>query len=155
MPRMLRGVVSLLNRLIHLDYDAIEAYAAALARVAGDDDKERLSHFATEHKRHIEQLALVVRNLGGSPPGHGDLRQALARGKAVLGGLSGERAVLQAMLDNEDEIARIYEDAATQPGVPRDVHAAIEQALCDERQHREWIARRLDVAPPTANAPVT
>ena len=142
MSRMLRDVVALLNRLIQLDYDAIEACKAALARVTDPRDREQLGAALGDHRRHIDELAILVRNLGGEPASQGDLRQASAKGKVVLGGLAGEGAVLEAMQENEEEARRAYEHAASQPGVPVDVLAVLERNLAHETEHVARLADR-------------
>jgi uncharacterized protein (TIGR02284 family) len=148
MARMIREVIALLNRLIQLDYDCIEAYKAAIARLSDSDDRKQLSGFLADHRRHVDELAFVVRNLGGEPAGHGDLRQVLTKGKVVLGGLTGDRAVLEAMRSNEAEASAAYQDAASQPGIPVDVMAVLERNLDDERKHADWLAKRAAAGQP-------
>jgi hypothetical protein len=86
----------------------------------------------------------VVRNLGGEPAGHGDLRQFLLRGRVDLSGLIEERLLIEAMRSNEAETTAIYENAASQPGIPVDVVAVLRQNLIDERRHHAWIVARLE-----------
>jgi uncharacterized protein (TIGR02284 family) len=147
MARIIREVVSLLNRLIHHEYDAIEACRSAVARVTDSDDRRRLGALLGDHRRHVDELADIVRNLGGEPVSQGDLRQAIARGRVVLGALVGERAVLEAIRRNEGDIATIYGQAASQPGVPVDVLAVLERHLHEERGHHAWISERLGEGP--------
>jgi uncharacterized protein (TIGR02284 family) len=147
MARMLREVISLLNRLIQLDYDSIEAHKSAISRLSDPGDLAQLGAFVVEHRRHVDELAFIVRNLGGEPASHGDLRQVLAKGKVVLGGLrgglEGDHAVLEAMRGNEAESASHYEAAASQPGIPVDILAVLERSCADERKHKAWFATRL------------
>jgi uncharacterized protein (TIGR02284 family) len=148
MARMIRDVIALLNRLIQLDYDSIEAYKAAIARLGDADDRKQLSVFLGDHRRHVDELAFVGRNLGGEPASHGDLRQVLTKGKVVLGALTGDRAMLEAMRGNEAETSSLYEKAASQPGIPVDVLAVLERNLSDERRHEEWLGARLTAMHP-------
>jgi len=148
MPRTLKDVVALLNRLIQLDHDAIEACKAAMDRVARSEDREQLGAILADHRRHAEELGLVVRNLGGHPASHGDLRQVLTRGKVVLGALSGERAVLEAVRGNEAEAVLAYADAVSQPGIPVDVMTVLERQLAVERRHHDALGTRLEPNPP-------
>src|SRR5258708_31622554 len=106
MALMMRDIVNLLNDLIELDYDAIEAYKAAIGRLSDVGDKTQLGQFMADHRRHVSELSLVVRNLGGSPPDHGDLKQVLTKGRVVLAGLTGEKAILEATKSNEDDTNR-------------------------------------------------
>ena len=153
MARMLKEVVALLNRLIQLDHDAIEACKGAMDRVAQGDDRAQLGWMLSDHRRHADELAFVVRNLGGDPASHGDLRQVLSRGKVALGALAGERAVLEAVRSSEAEAVAAYAAAVSQPGVPVDVSAVLEKQLADERRHHAWLSARLDAARPTRERP--
>jgi uncharacterized protein (TIGR02284 family) len=153
MARMLREVIALLNRLIQLDYDAIEAHKAAISRLADPSDRAQLGAFVVDHRRHVDELAFIVRNLGGEPASHGDLRQVLTKGKVVLGGLTGDRAVLEAMRGNEAESATHYEAAASQPGIPVDILAVLERSCADERRHQAWFAARLERHAPPESVP--
>jgi uncharacterized protein (TIGR02284 family) len=154
MARMLEDVISLLNRLIALEYDAIEAYKAASARVSATGDRAHLAEFIADHRRHVTELGNIVRNFGGEPTSHGDLRQVVTKGKVLLGGLSGESAVLEAMHSNEIATTRAYEDAMAMPGVPVDVLAMLERQRDDERRHRDWIERRIGSTTPRIGVPV-
>jgi uncharacterized protein (TIGR02284 family) len=153
MARMLRDVIALLNRLIALDYDAIEGYKAAIERLSADGDRMRLTDFLGDHRRHVAELGLIVRNLGGEPTSHGDIKQVVARGKVVLGGLAGDGSVLDAVRSNEEQIERAYAQTLAQPGIPMDVRSVIEKNLAEERGHGEWLVRRIDSTKPTIGLP--
>jgi len=152
MARMLRKVVAILNRLIQLDYDAIESHKSAMSKLSDAADRAQLGAFVTEHRRHVDELASIVRNLGGEPASHGDLRQVVARGKVVLGALVGDRAVLEAMRGSEVESTAHYEAAVSQPGIPVDILAVLERICADEQRHQAWFAARLA---PVAGASAT
>jgi uncharacterized protein (TIGR02284 family) len=136
---------SLLVHLIHLDFDAIEAYDAAIARLEDRGDRDQFRLFMAEHREHVDALGAILRGLGGTPPTHGDLKRILTRGKVVLGGLVGDRAIMAAMKENEDDTNRAYLHAvsACGPGSPAGLAALIERNLNDERHHREYIEMRL------------
>lgn len=144
MARILREVVALLNRLIQLEFGAIAACKAALAHVADAEDRQRLGALLGGHRRHVDELTDVVRNLGGEPSSQGDLGQVVAHGRAVLASLAGERALLEAMRGNEAHVAAAYESAVSQLGVPVDVLTLLERHLDEERRYCGWIAARLD-----------
>jgi uncharacterized protein (TIGR02284 family) len=143
MARMVNEVISVLNNLVELDYDAIEAYKAAIDRLSGLADRQQLGEFLADHRRHVTELSLIVRNFGAEPPKHGDVKQVLTKGKVVLGGLMGEKAVFEAMRSNEDDTNRMYEKATNEPGIPVDVLAVLERNLSDERRHRAWFVDRV------------
>jgi uncharacterized protein (TIGR02284 family) len=144
MARTIKDVVALLNRLIQLEHDAIEACKVAMDRVQRTEDRVHLGSILSEHRRHADELAFVVRNLGGDPASHGDLRQVLTKGKVVLGALSGERAVLEAVRTNEAEAVAAYADAVSQRGIPVDVMSVLERQLAAERRHHATLGLRLE-----------
>jgi Domain of unknown function (DUF2383) len=144
MARMINDVVALLNRLIQLDHSAVEAYKIAVTRLDPVSDRAEIGTFLADHRRHVDELGIVVRNLGGEPVSPSDLRQVLARGRVDLSGLTGEGALVEAMRKCEAETTTLYEDAVSQPGIPVDVLAVLERNLVDERKHHAWILARLE-----------
>ena len=67
----------------------------------------------------------------------------LTKGKVVIGGLMGDKAVLEAMKSNEETTNRAYEKATNERGLPNHVGEVLERNLSDERRHRAWIEERL------------
>ncbi len=143
MPGNRGKVVNLLNDLIQLDYDAIEAYSAATARLSEVGDKNQLTEFMDDHRRHTQDLAVLVRNLGGAPAGGADFKQVLTRGKVMIGALAGDDAILRAMKSNEETTLRAYEKALRAEGLAPGVREVLDRNLGDERRHRAWIEARL------------
>lgn len=109
-------LIDMLNDLIALDFDAIEAYQAAIDRLKTLADQEQLRLFKQDHVEHTESLAVLVRQLGGEPTKHADFKRVLTKGKVVLGALGGDHAILVAMKSNEDETNRVYERRTRTPG---------------------------------------
>lgn len=138
-----RKLVEVLDALLELDYDAIEAYKAAVDRLDDEDDKAQLRTFMADHQRHVSELRPLVIRLGGRPAEGPDVKQWLTKGKVVIMGLAGDRAVLLAMKTNEDDTNTAYERAVQRDDLDPDVRAVLERNLSDERRHREWIEARL------------
>jgi uncharacterized protein (TIGR02284 family) len=137
-----------LNDLIELDFDAIEAYQAAIERLERNEYKTKLQEFLGDHERHTRNLAEHVVQLGGSPSTGPDFKRHLTKGKVVLADLVGQdRAILTAMRANEEVTNKRYELAlsAHVDGMPANVRATIESNLADERRHRAWIEQQIDV----------
>lgn len=139
-----KDLVKLMNDLIALDFDAIEAYDAAIARLKTVNDKENLTRFMGDHRQHVTDLTALVRDMGEKPQDEADFKRVLTKGKVVLGGLIDDEAVLKAMKSNEDDTNKAYERATQHQGVPERVMAVFQKNLGDERRHREWIERRLE-----------
>jgi uncharacterized protein (TIGR02284 family) len=144
MARMIRDVVVLLNRLIQLHYDSIDACKAAVGHVGDPRARQHLAATLEDHRGHVDELAVVVRNLGGEPASPGDLRLPRPR-KRSEGSVQGEQALLERLRRKEEGARTAYEDAASLPGVPLDVLAALERNLADERKHLAWVALRLEM----------
>ncbi|MGF1549692.1 MAG: DUF892 family protein [Sphingomonadaceae bacterium] len=137
-------IAKLLKELVHLDYDAIEAYEAAIERLEDPRYKQRLSEFCGDHRRHTENLAGHLRQLGEDVPEGPDLKRVLTEGKVVLAGLAGDKAILTAMRANEEVTNKAYEKALEKV----DANAAIEDTLranlADERRHRAWLKESIE-----------
>jgi uncharacterized protein (TIGR02284 family) len=137
-------ILELLNDLIELDYDAIEAYESAISRLDNQNDKFQLGIFMADHGRHVADLSAMVRELGGQPATKADIKQILTKGKVVLGALMGDKAILSAMKSNEDTTNEQYERALSHEFSPR-IREILERNLADERKHRAWLLQRLGV----------
>ncbi len=160
MARALQEVVTLLNRLIQTEYDAVETRRAAVAQVENAVDRHELGLMLADHRGHVDDLALVVRNLGGEPLSHGDLRQLLDNRnrrdkrdspRVVLAPVSG---VLETLRGQEESTRDAYAEATSRPGVPIDVLAVLERLLADEHRHISWLRERLESTyPPRPTRP--
>ncbi len=133
----------LLNALIELDFDAVEAYKAAIERLSDPMDKGQLGSFMADHQRHVTDLQPLVVELGEKPAQKPDFKQILTKGKVVIAGLAGDRMVLLAMKSNEDDTNSAYERAVNRADVPQHIREVLMRNLSDERRHREYIERRL------------
>ncbi|MEX0827508.1 MAG: DUF2383 domain-containing protein, partial [Haliea sp.] len=59
---------TLLSNLIELDYDAIEAYDAAIERLDDAGYRQALEQFCQDHVDHTLNLSQLLRSRGGLPP---------------------------------------------------------------------------------------
>ena len=138
------NLVHLLSGLISIDFDAIEAYEAAIERLNSPEDRDQFRFFMHDHVRHTRELASVVRQLGGSPPAGGDFKRMLTKGKVLLAALVDDRAVLLAMKSNESDTNLAYERAVRHPELTTEIRRLLEENLGDERRHKAWIEARLE-----------
>jgi uncharacterized protein (TIGR02284 family) len=139
-----KDITKLLCDLITLDLDAIEAYEAAIARLSTVSDKDQLTWFMEDHRRHVQDLSGIVRSFGEEPPREADFKRILTMGKVVLAGLLDDEAVLRAMKSNEDDTNQAYERAAARQDIPERVLTVLRTNLADERRHWAWLEQRLD-----------
>ena len=138
-----KDLVSLLNQLLELEYDALEAYQAAIDRLDDATFKTSFESFRGDHQRHVNELDGALRSFGETPPTGGDVKKVLAKGKVLIGALIGDRAVLMAMKTNEDDTNTAYERVVKRDDVPSHLRVIFERALADERRHRAWIEQQL------------
>lgn len=135
--------ITMLEHLIALDYDAVEAYNAAITRLDSEKFRQQLTEFKADHERHIRELQPIVRELGGVPPTEADFKGVLAKGRVVLADLIGDAAILRAMKANEDDTNTAYERARSRTDVSDDIHALLARNQADEHRHRAWIEATL------------
>ena len=95
--------------LILLEYDAVEAYKAAVERLENKTFRSKLQEFQSDHVQHIDELSKFLTQKNIVPPKRPDAKQWLTKGKAILAGLINDRLVLQAMNSNEDDTNKAYD----------------------------------------------
>jgi uncharacterized protein (TIGR02284 family) len=134
---------SLLEDLIQLDYDAADAYQAAVDRLENSSYRSYLGEFKRDHLRHITELGDILSSMGRTPPKEGDMKALLTKGKVVIAGLMGDESILQAMRTNEADTNTAYERAVNFKGLRANTRDVLERGLEDERRHCEWILETL------------
>lgn len=134
----------LLSDLIQLDYDAADAYQAAIDRLQNHSYRTSLAAFKQDHLRHTDDLGRVLSSMGKTPPKEGDMKSLLTKGKVVLGGLMGDKAILQAMKTNEDDTNTAYERAVEHKNADSQLRSVLARALDDERRHRSWMVETIN-----------
>ncbi len=131
-------IVSELNDLIELDYDAIAAYKSAIKKLEEQGLKNKLSEFLKDHQNHIANLSQHVREAGGEPADGPDMMKILTTGKVAIAELGGDDAILKAMRINEEVTNKKYEHEAAK-NYPPDIKSTLDTNLADERRHRAWL----------------
>jgi uncharacterized protein (TIGR02284 family) len=136
------GLIELLNELLIVDHDGVRAYRAAVAALENAGAKRQFSSFCSDHERHVEELTLLVLDLGGVPATPRELSGFLAKGKVSVGSVAGDRGILAAMRSNEDIHNAAYLRAVKAPSVPHHIRAVLTRNLSDEHRHRGSIEAR-------------
>ena len=137
------SIETLLEDLVRLDYDAASAYQAAIDRLENQSFKVTLGEFRDDHLRHTRELGECLRDMQKKVPTEGDMKEVLAKGKVVIGGLMGDKAILQAMRTNEADTVTAYDRAVKFKDCPEQVLDVLERAQNDEHRHCEWILQTL------------
>jgi uncharacterized protein (TIGR02284 family) len=137
------NLADMLTDLIQLDCDAAYAYRAAIERLENAGFRLILTAFRQDHLRHVDELGEHLSAIGKTPPADGDIKSFLTQGKVMLGGLVGDKAILQAMQSNEDDTNTAYERAVRHREVGPQLRAILQRAVDDERRHRDWIVETM------------
>jgi uncharacterized protein (TIGR02284 family) len=138
-----KDISKLLVQLIELDYDAIAAYRASIERLDDTVIADQFESFAADHDRHVRDLSTILEGMGEVAPSGPDVKQVLTKGKVVIAGLAGDRAILMAMKTNEDDTNTAYERASKRDDMPQHLIQIFTRNLADERRHRSWIEQQL------------
>ena len=136
--------IELLNDLIQLDYDAVQAYKQAIEKIDDVAARTDLESFQADPERHIADLSQAVRMMGGEPEKVGrDLKGVLLEGLTALRSVTGTLGALRAMRMNEKLTNRSYERAleVKQLGTARDVVLRNRE---DERRHLAAIEMHIE-----------
>lgn len=134
--------------LIELDYAAAEAYSTAIKNISNPSRKAQLSMFMSDHHDHIVKLRELVLKHGGSPPsGANRLKQLITKGKVSIGILISDRAILQAMLDNERDTNQAYSRMHRRADKWEDAADIIKKGVEDEIKHKEWLEQEISDYP--------
>ena len=131
-----------LNDLLQLDHDAVQAYTVAinLARDAGIRDQ--LVEFRADHKRHIEELAALVRDRGGLPIELPHPTAPLKLAVQSLGAIASDETLLLAFKAVEGQARDKYRGFARNR-YPDDVAQVVSRAASDEETHYDWVESTL------------
>jgi rubrerythrin len=127
-----------ITALLELEYDVVEAYETAINRIESEDYKKHLEEFKQDHQKHIQGLNTVLKAHGEGAIYTPSAKQWLLKGKVVLGGLIGDKSILEAMYVNEKDSNAAYEKMNIHPDKWEDAKDIIEQGLDDEKRHKQW-----------------
>jgi len=139
-----KNIEDAVQNLIELDYDAVEAYEAAINRLENSKYKSQLQIFCEDHKRHIQDLSEVMQAHNIVLKKTPSAKQWLTKGKVVLANLMGDKAILEAMLSNEEDTNTAYRAMNERSDLWQDLGAILKRGLKDEQKHKAWLESALD-----------
>jgi uncharacterized protein (TIGR02284 family) len=137
--------IKLLDSLIKLDADAIQAYQSAINELSADPEaQKKLREFMGDHERHVRDLTNEVMRLGATPVrATPDLKGFFLKGFTAIRSAMGVEQALKAMQGNEDLTNRTYRDALQDPDLPDESRALVQRNYADEQRHLKWITERI------------
>ena len=131
-------IIAELNDLLQLDHDAVQAYTVAIDVVRDESLRESLVEFRADHKRHIEELAALVRARGAVPTELPHPTAPLKLAVQALGAMPGDTSLLLAFKAVEGQVRDKYARFAARP-FPDDAADVIRRAAQDENRHYAWV----------------
>lgn len=135
--------ISALKGIIELDYDAIEAYEAAITRFENDSYRTVFKEFMNDHQRHVEEISQYLAKHNETPPTSPSSKSILTKGKVILANLIGDRSILYAMRDNEIDTNTAYRRLNNYEAIPEEIKVVLQKGLQDEKRHFAWIEEQL------------
>jgi uncharacterized protein (TIGR02284 family) len=138
-----REVCDKLNDLIKLDVDAVHAYDQAIEACTMAEIRDQLTEFRGDHDRHIRELSVQVRALGGEPDVRKDWKGFLIEGFTAIMA-QGDRSALMAMRGNEELTNKVYQNAVEMADLTPEIRSLLERNYSDEQRHLQWIKNQLD-----------
>jgi hypothetical protein len=137
------AVTDYLRSLLELEYDALAAYDAAIARLQAPALKLRFQEFRADHQRHVHDIAAFLASRGIRAPHGPDAKALLTGGKVVVGNWMGDRGVVSAMLSNENDTNAAYERGLERSDLTAELGFLLGRNLDDEQRHRLWMSEQL------------
>ncbi len=136
-------VIGMLNDLIELEYTSIQAYEGAIERLDRSEHQRQIAEFKENRERHTRELDHLVRELHGKPVNGALISNVVTPWKIALTDLLGDKAVLNAMKRYEEDTTKAYERAVKRRNLPQPAVQVIQNALADERRHRDWLEKAI------------
>jgi Domain of unknown function (DUF2383) len=103
---------TVIRELLELEYDAIDAYKAAIERMESIAYREKLKEFMRDHDQHVEGLKALAASQDILLPDGPDMKRILTKGKVILASPAGDDAILAVMKTNEDDTVTASERAS-------------------------------------------
>lgn len=136
-------LIAELNDLLQLDHDAVQAYTVAIDVVRDARYREQLVEYRADHKRHIEELAGLVRGRGGLPVELPHATAPLKLAVQALGAAPGDSTLLLAFKAVEGQARDKYRRVASSAALPDDAREVVQRAAADEDRHYAWVEQTL------------
>lgn len=125
-----------MKELLELEYDALEAYKAAINRVKNENYKAKLQEYQSDHEQHITQISNYLLKYSSEIPKGPCGKQWLTKGKVVLGNLLGDKTLIDAMISNEEDTNKAYENLNKREDKWPEIKQFLAEALSDEKRHK-------------------
>ena len=136
------GLVSELNDLLQLDYDAVAGYTIALNALDDLGYQDAVRTFKADHERHIDELIALIKSHGGVPVPIPHVTGEFKRAAQEVGPAGSDAEIIEAIKANEVQSRDVYRRAASKQH-PTDVQGVLIRCARDEQRHFDWTMRTL------------
>jgi rubrerythrin len=137
-------LIAELNDLLQLDHDAVHAYTIAIDSLDDQSWKQSLVRYRGDHERHIQELTVHIRSLGGAPIQLPHIPTGVFKSAVQAAGKAGgDKAILLAFKSNEGQVRDKYSRAA-QAGHPIETTELLSRNARDEETHYSWVSGVLE-----------
>ena len=132
-------VTVLLSKLILLERDATAAYVRVLHRLEDAGVRQEMTRVLETRQQRLAELTILSFSLRSASPDEAAAKHYLPAGRVAVEALSGDGAILTAMLAGEAETVTAYEQASAHPKALPKSRAIFERAHRDAIQHLSWM----------------
>ena len=132
-----------IESLVELDYAAIASYQEAIESVENVEYRRKLEAFRQDHERHIKECSALLKEQGKEDPTSAGIKQIFTQGKIMFANLMGDKAILKALKNNEDDTNTAYERLNLHPGKTYEASNILAKGLEDEQRHRSWLLKTI------------
>ena len=130
---------SLVQALINLENDALEAYDETIERLENPHCIQKVKEFREDHYQHLAALEKIAA-ASNIEIGEGSMKSLMTKGKVMIADMVGDdEAILGAMKTNENDTVSAYENALEKDFLTRELQQLCEKGAQDERRHRAWM----------------
>ena len=136
-----------IKELLELEYDALEAYKAAIGRFEKEMYKLKLQEFQNDHERHIARISNILSNYSKEIPDKPSSKQWLTKGKVVLANLIGDKKIIEAMISNEEDTNQAYENLCKRDDKWSEIEEFLTSAHTDEKRHKAGLKEMISSMP--------
>lgn len=137
------NIIDAIKSLIELDFDAVEAYDAAINRLENELYKDAMKEFKADHESHVRELQAYLKTQNQEAPNEADFKSLLTQGKVSIAAIISEKAILKAMQSNEEDTNLAYECISKHRDVSGPLADILKRGLEDEQKHSRWIDNAL------------
>jgi uncharacterized protein (TIGR02284 family) len=142
---MEQDIIKRLEDLHKLDFDAVNAYEAAIERVENTRVRTKLQEYKRDHEQHLDSLEELIVSKGGQRPERKkDVKGFLIEGMTVLRSSMGDEQAMKAMRQNEEVTNKKYYDALKDLSGDEQVMKVLNHNYSDERKHLSFIKEFLN-----------